>query len=70
MKMCHKCTVIFLLFMLVQMAWTDEEVVTLQNGLNDYTGCDDVHIANSDVGYLPGANDGSYTQLAIAAFEC
>ncbi len=59
----------------MQMAWPDEVTVTLQNGLQGYSGCEDVHIANQEAVAssevkLPGANDGSCERLAIVEYVC
>ncbi len=67
MKQC----IIFSLVLLIFTFLSFSGEITLQNGLNDYAGCDDIHIGNSDaVPYLPGSNNGSYNRLAIANFEC
>ncbi len=63
--------VIFLFFVFVQMALSDEITVTLQEGANGYTGCDDIHIGNaSAVGFNFGANKGTSNKLVISNTVC
>ncbi len=52
-------------------AWSDEVTVTLQNGVNNYTGCSDIHIGNEeDNPCSDGVNSGEYTKLVLTFFKC
>lgn len=53
LKFLLPCVVLFC----VQMAWTDAETVTLQNGLNGYTGCIDADITSNDASSNYGDSD-------------
>lgn len=59
-----------ILFTLVQITWSNEVTVTLQNGLNNYDGCEDISIANPDgASQNVGTNNGSYATLYLVANE-
>ncbi len=63
--------VIFLFLVFVQMALSDDITVTLQEGANGYTGCDDIHIGNAAaVESNFGANKGTSDKLVIANMVC
>ena len=42
---------LLLLFALIQVAFSDEVTVTLQNGLDDYTGCEDAWVFGAYYNY-------------------
>ncbi len=66
-----KLSLLFIVSLCIQMAWPDEVTVTLQNGVNDYTGCSDIHIGNEeDNPCSDGVNSGEYTKLVLTFFKC
>ena len=57
------------IFLCVVLSFSEQ--ITLQNGLNNYNGCEDIHIANERCAiFIPTSNDGTSKQLAIADFTC
>lgn len=53
------------IFALLQMAFADEVTVTLQEGLNGYSGCEDAYIAD-----WSSTNSGNATELYAEWEQC
>ncbi len=52
-----KLSLVCIVLLCLQMAWANAETVTLQNGLDGYTGCIDADITSNEAGSNYGDSD-------------
>ncbi len=66
--------VLVLLFVVFQISTSEEKTVTLQNGLEGYTGCVDAHVTKTNWSsisdYQPTKNHGSEQLLRVHRESC